>query len=206
MSNRNIENYIQTTRLLSEQITKAELTVILRELQKVLDSTTSGNIVEFGCYAGTTSVHLQKFLQPHPQRTLWLYDSFEGLPEKTMTDRSPVGEQFVAGELHATKTTLIKNFKSANLPLPIIRKGWFADITPQDVPQHIAFAFLDGDYYDSILDPLKLIWPRLAPGAVVIVDDYMNEALPGAKKAVDFWLQNHKATLRSEASLAIIKT
>ena len=121
-------------------------------------------------------------------KKLFVYDSFEGLPEKTIEDQSPSGLQFVAGELYAQKKQLINNFKRANLPLPIITKGWFSNITPDQLPDRIAFAFLDGDYYNSIRDSLKLTWPRLSPGAIVVIDDYANQELPGAEKAVDEWL------------------
>ena len=197
--------YTNKMKLLSDQIDERELTIILRELTSVLKSDAEGDVVEFGCYVGTTSVPMAKLLQT-TQRTLYVYDSFEGLPEKTSEDKSPAGEQFVAGELSASKKVFIKNFKQAGVPLPVITKGWFSDVTEDQVPDKIAFAFLDGDYYRSVLDPLKLIWPRLAPGAVIIVDDYANEALPGAAKATDEWLLTHPAKLRVEHSLAIIKT
>lgn len=200
-----INKYVASAKLLSEQITKDELRVILRELQSVLNAKIPGDVVEFGCYVGTTSVHVQRFLQQESDRQLWVYDSFQGLPMKTHHDQSPAGEQFKEGELSATKAQLIKNFKQLGLPLPRIVKGWFSEVKEERVPNTIAFAFLDGDYYDSVIDPLKLIWPRLSQGARVIVDDYMNEALPGAKKAVDEWLYNHPARLNIEASLAIIQ-
>jgi hypothetical protein len=38
-----------------------------------------------------------------PQRRLWLYDSFAGLPEKTIEDASGAGQNFRAGELFVTK-------------------------------------------------------------------------------------------------------
>ena len=190
-------------RLLSDQIDEHELTIILRELEKVLVSNTPGNVVEFGCYVGTTSIPLGKRLASTDKK-LYVYDSFEGLPEKTREDESPAGMQFVAGELFASKKQLIKNFSRANVPLPIITKGWFSDLTPNQIPDQIAFAYLDGDYYHSILDPLRLIWGRLAPGAIILVDDYANEALPGAARAVDEWLRTHSARLRVEHSLAIM--
>lgn len=200
----NIANYLQAVTLLSDQVDKRELGVILSELQKTLD-TVSGDVVEFGCYEGTTSVHLAHFLAS-TNKELYVYDSFAGLPAKTSKDSSPAGEQFREGELLATKKHLLMNFKKAHEPLPHITKAWFADVASRDVPNSISFAFLDGDYYDSILDPLKLIWPKLAPGAVVVVDDYANEALPGAARAVDEWLKTHPARLRVESSLAVIYT
>ena len=191
-------------KLLSDQVDEREVRVVLRELERVLAAQVSGDVTEFGCYVGTTSVHLAERLKD-TGRTLWLYDSFEGLPPKTSEDSSPAGEQFVTGELLATKKQLITNLKQARVPMPKITKGWFSDLTDSQVPPRVAFAFLDGDYYHSVKDPLKLIWPRLSPGSIVVVDDYANEALPGAARAVDEWLQGHQATIKVEHSLAILK-
>lgn len=191
-------------KLLSDQVDEREVRVVLRELERVLAAQVSGDVTEFGCYVGTTSVHLAERVKD-TGRTLWLYDSFEGLPPKTSEDSSPAGEQFVTGELLATKKQLITNLKQARVPMPKITKGWFSDLTDSQVPPRVAFAFLDGDYYHSVKDPLKLIWPRLSPGSIVVVDDYANEALPGAARAVDEWLQGHQATIKVEHSLAILQ-
>ena len=43
-------------KLLSDQIDERELEIILRELKKVLAADVAGDVVEFGCYVGTTSV------------------------------------------------------------------------------------------------------------------------------------------------------
>lgn len=200
----NITGYVSGLTLLSDQVNKREVEVILRELTKTIDKNIVGDAVEFGCYEGTTSVHLAHFLRA-TNKKLYLYDSFEGLPNKTSYDQSPAGMQFKAGELKATKKLLIKNLKQMNVPMPSIKKSWFSELSPDDVPEIVSFAFLDGDYYESIMDPLRLVWPRLSRGAVVVVDDYANEALPGAAKAVDQWLQTHTGTLRVEASLGIIQ-
>jgi O-methyltransferase len=192
-------------KLLSDQVDEREVSIILRELETVLKNNIPGDVVEFGCYVGTTSVFLAERLK-NTNRKLYLYDSFEGLPPKTREDDSPAGMQFKTGELLASKRQLITNLKQANVPMPVIIKGWFSDVDEKDVPGKIAFAFLDGDYYRSVHDPLVLIWNHLAPGAIIVVDDYANEALPGAAKATDEWLQNHQGKLRVEHSLAIIHT
>ncbi len=192
-------------KLLSDQIDERGLTIILRELEKTISHDVNGDVVEFGCYVGTTSVPIGQRLMS-TNKKLYVYDSFAGLPEKTSEDQSPAGTQFVAGELFASKKQLIKNFTQAHVSLPVITKGWFSELTPDQVPSEISFAYLDGDYYHSVLDPLKLIWPKLSPGAIILVDDYANEALPGAAKAVNDWLKSHPAKLRVEHSLAIIQT
>ncbi len=196
----------KTNRLLSDQVSLEEINLIRRELARVLASGVLGDVVEFGCYVGTTSVFLARDLA-NTNKKLYLYDSFEGLPPKTTEDDSSAGQQFRPGELSATKAQLIKNLRSANVPMPVIKKAWFSDLSPKYVPTQLSFAYLDGDYYHSILDPLKLIWDKLAPGATVVVDDYANEALPGVARAVDSWLKTHPAkSFRVESSLAIIHT
>ncbi len=195
---------MSTLRLLSDQVNEREIAIIKHELQQVLTSNVDGDVVEFGCYVGTTSVFLQSLLVSTDKK-LHVYDSFSGLPAKSIEDHSPAGEQFKEGELTASKQEFINNFKHLGLPLPIIHKCWFSNLLPEALPNSISFAYLDGDYYHSILDPLKLIWPKLTHGARIVIDDYHTEQLPGVKKAVAVWGQHHGFHIKTEASLAIIE-
>lgn len=189
---------------ISDQVDTAELTVILEMLQDSL--LVSGAVVEFGCYIGTTSLYIRRILDAHhDSRPFHVYDSFEGLPEKVSQDASPAGEQFKAGELSVSKKQFITEFKKAGLVLPVIHKGWFNQLEPSAIPEPIAFAFLDGDYYESIRDSLRLIEPKLARGALIVVDDYANEALPGAARATDEWCRHRGLTVRVQRSLGIIR-
>lgn len=95
-----------------------------------------------------------------------------------------MGEQFRAGELAVSKKQFLQQFKKAGLRPPIVHKGWFKDLPESGVPGKIAFAFLDGDFYESIRDSLKLTLPRMQKGGTIIIDDYAREALPGVAKAV----------------------
>lgn len=171
--------------LISDQVSKDQVGVILSELEKVIAQKTDGAVVEFGCYIGTTSLFIRRLLDHHQdEREFHVYDSFVGLPEKTAEDTSRAGEQFVAGELAVSKKQFAREFQKAHLRPPIIHKAWFKDLTAADVPEHIAFAFLDGDFYESIRDSLRLVLPRMQKGGVIIIDDYAREALPGAARAV----------------------
>lgn len=193
-------------RLVSDQVDDREVRIIIRELDGILKGGIDGDVVEFGCYVGTTSLFIRQVLiNNKSEKTFHVYDSFKGLPEKQAQDQSSAGDQFKKGELIASKATLIKNFKQYGLQVPVIHAGWFEELTDKDIPKQISFAFLDGDYYRSIATSLRLITPHLTPGARIIVDDYQSEALPGASRATDEWLsaQSH-ATLRVEHSLAII--
>lgn len=196
---------IRKYKLVSDQVDYDELAVIVREAERALETGTSGAFVELGCYTGTTSLFLQRLLQQHgAANEFHVYDSFSGLPDKTHQDSSPAGLQFQGGELRASKHQFIKHFKQANLPLPNIHTGWFENLTEADMPERIAFAFLDGDFYSSIKSSLTVITPHLADKAIILIDDYSNEALPGARKAADEWAREHSCQVKSEKSLGII--
>lgn len=170
--------------LISDQVDAAQVQTILTELARVLPAT-SGAVVEFGCYIGTTSVFIRRLLDAaQDDRQFHVYDSFEGLPPKTIHDESRAGDQFQAGELAVSKKQFMLAFQKAGLRTPFIHKGWFSELSSAEVPDQIAFAFLDGDFYESIRDSLHLVLPCMEPGGTIIVDDYAREALPGAAKAV----------------------
>ncbi|MFZ1249044.1 MAG: TylF/MycF/NovP-related O-methyltransferase [Candidatus Saccharimonadales bacterium] len=187
--------------LVSNQVSKPQVETILRELEKVIAKDIRGDIVEFGCYVGTTSLFIRRLLNTHPayaigptshttrsvqshKQEFHVYDSFEGLPAKSAWDASPSGEQFIAGELRVSKKQFLHEFQKAHLRPPIVHKAWFSQLKASDVPEKIAFAFLDGDFYESIRDSLRLVLPRMQKGGVIVVDDYAREALPGVAKAV----------------------
>jgi len=191
--------------LISDQISEGEIRTIVRELSSVIGNKIDGDVVEFGCYLGTTSIHISKQLGIHSLRKFYVYDSFEGLPDKSDKDQSALGVNFKAGELLATKKQFIRNLNAAKVRLPIIKKGWFNELAGDDIPDKICFAFLDGDYYESIKTSIELIQNRLMDGSVVVVHDYSNPALPGSARAVDEWLRSKGFHLKKEHSLAIIK-
>ena len=204
MAESTVDGLLKKYPILSDQVDARELRVILHELDAQMQ-VTPGAVVEFGCYVGTTSLFIRRVLDWFDGDAVFhVYDSFQGLPPKTAHDISPAGEQFKTGELLATRKTFEMNFKKANLRLPKIHKCWFDELVPDDVPTGVTFAYLDGDYYESIKDSLRVLEGSLRERAVIVVDDYANEALPGAKKAVDEWLVGRRAKLRVQSSLAVI--
>lgn len=193
---------------ISDQVSPEQLRVILRELEHTLEHQSEGAIVEFGCYIGTTSLFIRRLLDSRgesSQHPFHVYDSFEGLPAKTVQDTSQAGEQFQAGELRVSKKQFLHEFFKAGLEAPIVHKGWFGNLQPAEVPDPILFAFLDGDFYESIRDSLRLVLPRMLPGGVIVIDDYAREALPGAARAVhDYLPPEYRLGLRTEQNLGII--
>ena len=130
----------------NDQVSELETKKILQNASECLEL--DGDFVELGCYKGDTSLLLAELLKNN-QKKLWIYDSFEGLPDKTSADISELGRDFKPGELAVTKREVKMRFLRAGLPVPIIRKAWFQDLDSDDLPNEIALAFLDGDYYES---------------------------------------------------------
>ena len=209
----------------NDQVSERE-TEIISEYAKA-SLVNEGDFVEMGCYKGDTSLLLAEILQHYflghtrgrsPElmvqkndvcntsaiKHLWIYDSFEGLPEKGEEDFSEAGKDFKKGELFVTKREVKERFLRAGLPVPVIKKAWFNDLSSEDMPEKISFAFLDGDLYESIRDSLKLVEGRMSERGVILVHDYNNPALPGVAKAVDEWLENKKYTMTWKESLAVI--
>lgn len=168
----------------NDQVSAKETERILELARECLG--VEGDYVELGCYKGDTSLLLAEVLKTSGKK-LWIYDSFEGLPEKSKEDESVLGADFRSGELLVTKREVKERFLRAGLPVPVIKKAWFSELTSNDLPEKIAFAFLDGDFYESIKCSLELVEPRMVDGGVIVVHDYTNLALPGVKKAVDEW-------------------
>ena len=186
----------------NDQVSKAETDKILEVARGCLEI--PGDFVELGCYKGDTSLLLAEILK-NAGKLLYIYDSFEGLPEKTAFDESVIGKDFKGGELFVTKREVKERFLRANLPVPVIKKAWFNELTDADLPKTIAFAFLDGDFYESIRDSLKLVEDKITSGGAIIVHDYNNLALPGVAKAVDEWIKDKDLKMINIESAVLIR-
>ena len=125
-----------------------------------------GDMVEMGCFYGGTSMVISYM---NENKQLYVYDSFEGLPEKHINDGNDMF--FDKGILKLNEIDLINNFKNNNIKLPVIKKSWFKDLTDNDIPKKISFAFLDGDFYESIKDSLNLIYNNVSSGGIILIDD-----------------------------------
>ena len=178
-------------------------------LSRTMYQNVSGDVVEVGCYRGLTAVMLQKTLDEHrSEKKLHVYDSFEGLPEKSPQDAfSPEGnikksiyqdnKRMGKGWFQTSEETLRESFHTFETKLPYIHKGWFEETLPQSLPEKISFAHLDGDLYESTLVSLENIYPKMAIGAIAVIDDYCDmdihertNALPGVKKACDIFFSD----------------
>ena len=185
----------------NDQVSEAETERIIDLAKKCLE--VNGDFVELGCYKGDTSLLLADVLRDSGKK-LWIYDSFEGLPEKSTEDESELGKDFQKGVLGVTKREVKERFLRAGLPVPVIKKAWFSDLIADDLPKEIAFAFLDGDLYESIKDSLRLVGDRVVPGGVTLVHDYNNPALPGVARAVDEWMRGRTWVKQEDVTESLV--
>lgn len=157
-----------------------------------------GAIVECGVFKGGSTAVMT--MAASPERKIWMFDSFEGLPEPGALD----GEQAVTyagnrgggalapidrcvGPLE-TVEHLFFDVLRIDRARVFIRKGWFQDTLP--AARHeigpIAVLRLDGDWYESTKVCLDNLYDLVSPGGYVIIDDY--GYWEGARKAVDEFL------------------
>lgn len=161
---------------------------LVHGLCDVLDSGIPGDIVELGCYVGEAGKYTRKALDLYnSDKKYYVYDSFEGLPDLSKWEQ---GTPWRPGTLKTTQDILVKNFEQNKLTPPDkIVKGWFKDIKDEDLPESICYAFLDGDFYDSIYDSLTKVYDRVVPGGHIYFHDYRRPDLPGVDGAIKDFLK-----------------
>ena len=108
----------------NDQVSELETEKILEIAKEQVGA--PGDFVELGCYKGDTSLLLAEVLKGSGKE-LWIYDSFEGLPEKGKEDISVAGDAFRGGELFVAKREVKERFLRSGLPVPRIKKAWFKD-------------------------------------------------------------------------------
>jgi O-methyltransferase len=168
-------------------INDEQLDQIVIHALDVIERGIEGDIVEFGCYVGESSKYLRKTLdETNSNKDLYVYDSFEGLPPLSKHEE---GMGWRPGTLNTTEDVLIKNFRDNGLKPPYTCKGWFKDVPDYRIPDKICFAFLDGDFYDSIYDSLTKIYDKVQEGGYILFHDYERNDLPGVRAAIEDFLR-----------------
>ncbi len=126
-------------------------------------------------------------------RTVWAADSFEGLPApdagKYPFDAGLNFNRFK--ELAVSLQDVEDNFRLYSLYDAQVRflKGWFRDTLPGAPVERLAVLRLDGDLYESTMDALVHLYPKLQPGGYCIIDDYNDIA--ACRQAVTDYRARH---------------
>lgn len=154
-----------------------------------------GSIVECGVWRGGMIAAIAELLGN--DRRYYLFDSFEGLPEAQEIDgeaakkwqenkKSPMYFDNCKAEIFYAETAMklagITNYQ------PVC--GWFSETLPKfNINEEIAILRLDGDWYDSIIECLNYLYPAVAKGGLIILDDYY--VWNGCSKAVHQYLSSN---------------
>lgn len=156
---------------------KERMYALYKGLQYVHQANIPGDLVECGVWKGGSAMLMAMM----SDRDIYLYDTFEGMTEPGEHDYSIAGKDGVAlGMSMASLESVKANLQSTNV---IFVKGKVEETIPGTMPGQIALLRLDTDWYESTRHELIHLYPLLAPGGVIIIDDYGHYA--GAKKAVD---------------------
>jgi hypothetical protein len=169
--------------------TISEAFFLLSYLRGVLEL--EGDVAEFGVAHGATSALIANEIL-HTGKTLWLFDSFAGLPAPTEEDVL-IDDWLNLGSMEAYEGTIA--YDAGHVRARLDRLGFPPErtrIVPGDIEETVeharearfAFAYVDFDFYRPIRTVLELMRDRLVPGGALVVDDYGHFSA-GVQQAVD---------------------
>ena len=168
-------------------------------IERALADGVPGDIVEAGVWRGGACILARAVLEAWnvPDRRVYLADSFAGLPPPDGSaypaDRG--SDLHLFADLNVSAAQVQENFRKFGLldDQVVFVPGWFRD-TMRDFPAaRIAVLRLDGDMYESTIDPLRHLWDRLSPQGWMIIDDY--HVAPNCRAAVDDFCRDRGLTL-----------
>ncbi len=184
--------------------TVQRIEAVVSATRYVVDNKIPGAFVESGVWMGGSIMAAARTLVQldETDRELYLYDTYEGLPPPGEHDAIILSDESVA-DMYAERQTSDTPFLDA--PIDIVRSnitrtgyptdrihmiaGLVEDTIPTTAPEQIALLRLDTDWYSSTQVEMETLFPRLAPGGILIIDDYAY--LAGVKKAVDEYFASY---------------
>jgi O-methyltransferase len=144
-------------------------------MKDVLERNIPGDFVETGVWRGGSTILMRAILQTYgiKDRMVWVCDSFMGFPppdvEKYPADKAKRTCPIIAVSLEQVQ----ENFSKYGLLDSQVQflKGFFRDSLPTAPIEKIAVLRLDGDLYESTMDALINLYPKLSIGGYIIIDD-----------------------------------
>lgn len=155
------------------------LTSLQHCVETVLADDVPGDLIECGVWRGGACILMRAVLAAYGDETrcVWVADSFQGLPRPDAANYKAdkgMNASIFAGILGVPETEVRANFQRYGLLDDQVRflPGWFKDTLPDAPIDRIAVLRLDGDLYESTIQALDALYPRLSPGGFCIIDDY----------------------------------
>lgn len=166
----------------------------------------AGDFAECGVWRGGSMMAVAKTLKHlgDTSRSLWLYDTYEGMTAPTDEDISHDGIPAIEGyEAHRDKggwcradlSDVMCNMRSTKYPEARMHfiVGKVEDTIPGSLPGRLSMLRLDTDWYQSTAHELQHLCPLLVDDAMLMIDDYGHWR--GSRRAVDEYLERHGAKI-----------
>jgi O-methyltransferase len=167
----------------------ARIQNLSRLAQRIEDERIPGDVVECGVYKGGTAAILARSATRSPlPRTVWLFDTFQGMPPATAADGSEADGW--VGSLVSSPAHVENLLRRTGADLSRVRivPGLFQHTFPSlRIPQ-IALLNIDADWYESVKLCLETFYNAVVPRGFISIDDY--GAWPGCRRAVDEFFQS----------------
>jgi O-methyltransferase len=165
------------------------LTNLQHCVEAVLTEDVPGDLIECGVWRGGACILMRAVLAAYGDETrrVWVADSFVGVPppnkEKYIADEN-LRLDFHKDVLAVSEAAVKANFERYGLldDRVCFLVGWFKDTLPIAPIDRIAVLRLDGDLYESTIQALDSLYPRLSAGGFCIIDDY--HAISACRQAV----------------------
>lgn len=141
----------------------------------------AGDLAELGTYRGDFAWQMNV---QFPERTLYLFDTFEGFDERDITAEQ--SQSHASARTHDFGDTREADVL-ARMPYEekvVIHKGYFPDTAVGLEDRRYALVSLDVDLYAPTLAGLKYFYPRLSEGGAIILHDYNSLQFDGVRRAV----------------------
>jgi len=183
----------------------ARMYSMYKATEYVVSNNISGDIVECGVWkGGSTMISALTLLKMNDSnRSLYLYDTYEGMNKPTekdirIYDNKPalnIWKKFQDKDInrwdYAPLEEVKTNLYSINYPKDNIKfiKGKVEQTIPSKIPEKIALLRLDTDLYESTYHELIHLFPRLSKKGVLIIDDY--GYWKGQKEATDKYFKEN---------------
>ena len=167
-------------------------------IRTIIRENVPGDLVETGVWRGGASIFMKGVLTAYGEtRDLWLADSFEGLPPPDEVNfPRDKGWRFDKANsyLAVSEDEVRENFKRYELLDEHVKfvKGWFRDTLATLPATQISLLRLDGDLYESTMEALEPLYPRLSAGGFCVIDDY--GAVKPCEEAVHDYRAKYKIT------------
>lgn len=172
------------------------LHALYRAVRHVIAGNVPGALVECGTARGGSAALMGLTARClGADRTIWVFDTFEGIPPPTTADPDWQIAQHYTGSFRASVCEVEALLKQLEIFQQYkLIKGLLQETLPTCGVETIALLHLDCDWYESMRCCLEQLYDRVSPGGIIQIDDYGHWR--GAKKAVDEFLRNRQANAR----------